>query len=81
MPVFSSGRPGLLTPIQTAKKTMDLFEDLESHLPLHTHSSTEQRSKVPVFSGLDDGGAAHVESLCAASDADLRGDQILAGKI
>jgi hypothetical protein len=56
-------RNGLLDPIQTAKKTMDLFKELESHLPLHTHSSTQQPSKVPVFSGLDDGGAPHVESL------------------
>jgi hypothetical protein len=55
-------RNGLLTPIQTAKKTMDLFKDLESHLPLHTHSST-QPSKVPVFSGSTDEGAPHVESL------------------
>jgi hypothetical protein len=57
------GRNGLLNPIQTAKKTMDLFKDLESHLPLHTHSSTQQPSKVPVFSGSDDGGVPHVESL------------------
>ncbi|HEX4809000.1 MAG TPA: hypothetical protein VH325_08725 [Bryobacteraceae bacterium] len=56
-------RNGLLTPIQTAKRTMDLFKDLESHLPLHTHTSTQQPSRVPMFSGSDDPSAAHVESL------------------
>jgi hypothetical protein len=56
-------RNRLITPIQAAKKAMDLFKDLENYLPLHTHGTTLQPSSVPVFRSSDDAGAPHVESL------------------
>lgn len=42
-------RNGLISPIQAAKKTMDLIEDLEKHLPSHTKAITHQPSQTPVY--------------------------------
>jgi chemotaxis regulatin CheY-phosphate phosphatase CheZ len=37
-------RNGMLSPIQAAKKTMDLIEDLEKHLPSHTQAITHRQN-------------------------------------
>jgi hypothetical protein len=55
-------RNGLISPIQAAKNTMDLIQDLEKHLPLHTRTSTQQHTNVPTYTS-PDAGLPHVESL------------------
>jgi hypothetical protein len=42
-------RNGLITPIQAAKKTMDLIGDLEKHLPAHTQAITSQPTNTPIY--------------------------------
>jgi hypothetical protein len=57
-------RNGLISPIQAAKKTMELIEDLEKHLPSHTKTITHQPSQRPVYTGPEAGaGPLQAESL------------------
>jgi len=55
-------RNGLLSPMQAAKKTMDLIEDLEKHLPSHTNTGTLQPTSSPVYTA-PSAGPLQMESL------------------
>jgi hypothetical protein len=55
-------RNGIITPIQAAKKTMDLIEDLEKHLPGHTQAVTSQPTNMPIYTSSET-GPPQVESL------------------
>jgi hypothetical protein len=55
---------GLITPMEAAKKTIDLIKDLEKHLPHHTKTNTEQPWAYPVLRPVgSDAGSAQLESL------------------
>jgi hypothetical protein len=56
-------RNGLISPIQAAKKTMDLIEDLEKHLPSHMRTMTHQTSQMPVYTAQTGAGTLQAESL------------------
>ena len=40
-------RNGLISPLQAAKHTMDLIEDLQKHLPSHLKVSLQQPPRFP----------------------------------